>query len=74
MHRDIRRELQSVKVGRDQAAFDIWRNEYNHERPHESLAMKRPAEVYKNSDRPWSGTPDDIDYGAMATRKVNKVG
>lgn len=74
MHREIRRELQSVKVGRDQAAFDLWRNEYNQERPHESLAMKRPAEVYQNSDRPWSGTPDDIDYGAMGTRKVNKVG
>jgi putative transposase len=74
MHRDIRRELQSTKIGRDQEAFDIWRNEYNYERPHESLAMKRPGEVYRNSERPWAGTPDDIDYGNMMTRKVNQLG
>ncbi len=74
MHLDIRRELQSGRIGRDQAAFDLWRNEYNHERPHEALAMKRPAEIYSNSPRIWSGTPDDIDYGGMATRKVHRNG
>ena len=74
MHLDIRRELQSGRVGRDQAAFDLWRNEYNHERPHEALGMKRPAEIYLNSTRLWSGTPDDIDYGGMAVRKVQKTG
>ena len=74
MHLDIRCELQSGRIGRDQAAFDLWRNEYNHERPHEALAMKRPAEVYANSTRIWCGTPDDIDYGGMATRKVRRNG
>jgi transposase InsO family protein len=28
MHLDIRRELQSGRIGRDQATFDLWRNEY----------------------------------------------
>jgi putative transposase len=74
MHLDIRRELQSGRIGRDQAAFDMWRDEYNHERPHEALGMKRPAEVYQNSTRIWSGTPDDIDYGDMTTRRVQKTG
>ena len=74
MHRDIRRELQSARIGRDQEAFDLWRNEYNHERPHEGLEMKRPSEVYLNSKRQWTGRPDDIDYGNVATRKVNKLG
>lgn len=74
MHLDIRRELQSGRIGRDQAAFDLWRNEYNHERPHEGLGMKRPAEVYENSTRGWLGTPDDIDYGAMDVRRVQKTG
>jgi putative transposase len=74
MHLDIRRELQSGRIGRDQAAFDLWRNEYNHERPHEALGMKRPAEVYSNSTRIWSGTPDDIDYGGMTVRRVQKTG
>ncbi len=74
MHLDIRRELQSGRIGREQAAFDLWRNEYNHERPHEALGMKRPSEVYSNSTRIWSGTPDDIDYGGMAVRRVQKTG
>ena len=71
MHLDIRRELQSGKIGRDQNAFDLWRHEYNNERPHEALAMKRPAEVYHPSTRPYEGTPDLLDYGGMETRKVN---
>ena len=74
MHLDIRRELQGGRIGRDQAAFDLWRNQYNHERPHEALGMKRPAEVYSNSTRIWSGTPEDIDYGAMEVRRVQKTG
>jgi hypothetical protein len=74
MHLDILRELQNAKVGKDQDAFDVWRNEYNYERPHESLGMKFPSEVYQNSDRKWSGTPDDIEYGAMTTRRVHKTG
>ena len=70
MHLDIRRELQSGKIGRDQNAFDLWRHEYNNERPHEALEMKRPAEVYLPSARPYEGTPDLLDYGGMETRKV----
>jgi len=71
MHLDIRRELQGGRIGRDQDAFDLWRNEYNNERPHEALGMKRPAEVYRPSTRPYQGTPDQLDYGSMETRKVN---
>src|SRR5947207_6542862 len=32
--------------------------EFNHERPHEALAMKCPAEVYSASSRPYLGIPD----------------
>lgn len=74
MHLDIRRELQGGRIGRDQEAFDVWRNQYNHERPHEGLGMRRPAEVYRNSTRIWKGTPDDIDYGSMSARKVHRCG
>jgi putative transposase len=70
MHLDIRRELQSGKIGRDQQAFDVWRHEYNNERPHEALGMKRPAEIYQPSIRAYEGTPDLLDYGVMETRKV----
>lgn len=71
MHLDISRELQSGRIGRDQDAFDIWRHEYNTERPHEALEMKRPAEVYQPSSRLYEGTPDQLDYGNMETRKVH---
>ncbi len=71
MHLDISRELQGGRIGRDQNAFDIWRHEYNTERPHEALQMKRPAEVYQPSCRTYEGTPDQLDYGSMETRKVH---
>ena len=73
MHLDVRRELQSGRIGRDQDAFDVWRHEYNNERPHEALGMKRPAEVYVPSARAYEGTPDFLDYGGMETRKVHSV-
>ncbi len=72
MHRDIRRELQAGRIGRDQEAFDVWRQEYNTERPHEALGMRVPAALYEPSGNAYEGTPEDIDYGAMESRKVNK--
>jgi transposase InsO family protein len=72
MHRDIRRELEAGRVGRDQAAFDLWREEYNTERPHEALGMRVPSEMYCRSPRAYEGTPPDIDYGGMETRKVQR--
>lgn len=77
MHRDIRDELESCAsedISRQQAAFDIWRMTFNQERPHESLGMKTPAELYKNSSRPYNGTPTDIAYEGMLTRNVAKTG
>ena len=72
MHLDIRRELEGGRVGRDQEAFDLWREEYNTERPHEALGMRVPAEVYRRSERAYEGTPTEIDYGGMETRKVRE--
>ena len=70
MHLDIRRELESGRVGREQATFDLWREEYNTERPHEALGMRVPAEVYERSARRYEGTPTELDYGGMETRRV----
>lgn len=70
MHRDIRREVQAGRSGHDQAAFDLWRDQYNHERPHEALGMRVPADLYVPSLRRYDGTPEAIDYGVMETRKV----
>lgn len=38
-----------------QEKFDFFQKEYNEERPHESLAMKFPAEIYKASERAYRG-------------------
>ena len=38
-----------------QAKFDAFVREFNNERPHEALAMKYPADVYKASTRPYRG-------------------
>jgi putative transposase len=34
-----------------QRAFDVFRREYNHERPHEALGQKPPAAFYQRSPR-----------------------
>ena len=41
-----------------QARFDAFVREFNAERPHEALAMKCPAEVYRPSPRPYAGLPE----------------
>jgi len=59
---DIERELRGEE---QQTSFDEWRRTFNEERPHEALAMKRPAEVYQPSPRKFAGTPDDLTYPRM---------
>jgi putative transposase len=44
-----------------QARFDDFLHEYNHERPHQALNMKCPAEVYTTSPRPYRGLPE-LEY------------
>jgi len=41
-----------------QARFDAFVHEFNHERPHEALAMKTPADLYTASPRPYRGLPE----------------
>jgi len=41
-----------------QARFDAFVQEFNAERPHEALAMKYPAELYRASTRRYDGLPD----------------
>lgn len=74
MHLDISRELESQRLGEAQASLDEWRQTFNQERPHESLGMQLPAEVYRDSERKFEGTPEDLSYGSMAARKVQVHG
>ena len=74
LHLDVERELRSQKVDDHQAGFDEWRRSFNQERPHEALAMKCPAELYKKSERKYEGTPEDLNYKGMEPRRVAKQG
>lgn len=74
MHLDIARALERAPYKERQPAFETWRREFNEERPHQSLGMRTPAEVYVNSAASWSGTPEQICYPQMSVRKVNRTG
>ena len=74
MHLDVRRELQAGRIGRTQEAFDLWRQEFNTQRPHEALGMATPAECYQPSERRYEGTPEILDYQGMETRRVQQTG
>jgi transposase InsO family protein len=73
LHLDIGRELEAERVS-EQAVFDQWRRSYNEERPHEALGMRLPAELYCPSTRKYEGTPADLSYRGMETRRVQKTG
>lgn len=74
MHLDISLELQGTKYAERQPALDLWRREFNEVRPHETLGMQTPAEVYEPSPRRYHGTPESLTYAAMGTRRVHQSG
>jgi transposase InsO family protein len=77
MHRDIAAEVQACAQGtlaEQVAALELWRQTFNTVRPHESLGMKTPAELYTVSERKFEETPHDIVYPGMIARRVSKSG
>ena len=65
MHRTFKAELtKPVSPNRrsQQLRIDRWRKEYNEDRPHEALGMKKPAQLYRVSPRRHSGKISPIDY------------
>jgi putative transposase len=73
LHRDISLELESLGQS-DQHSLDLWRAEFNAERPHEALGMRTPSEVYQASSRKYEGGVEELDYPQVATRRVNRRG
>jgi putative transposase len=74
LHRDISRELECLSQEVTQDALDLWRHEFNYQRPHESLAMRCPGELYHNSTRKYPGSIEELLYEEMTTRRVNQKG
>lgn len=78
MHLDMKKELEgkidgSLKM--HQHVFNVWRKEFNEERPHESLSMKTPAMVYCKSERQYEGSVDLLEYPkGFKSRQVNDRG
>ncbi len=61
MHLTLKQEATrppGINSLQQQARFDAFVREFNTERPHEALAMKAPAEVYKPSPRHYRGLPE----------------
>ncbi|MGH9893552.1 MAG: IS481 family transposase [bacterium] len=78
-HRTLVDELLRRQAFRDlvhvQACFDPWRETYNQQRPHESLALAVPATRYRESPRPYPETPPPIEYSHLdITRRVSGGG
>lgn len=74
LHLDIGRELEASRRGEYQSELDEWRRTFNEERPHEALGMRRPVEVYRHSAQKYRGTPEDLEYPGMESRKVVQAG
>ena len=74
LHLDIQLELEKERLGEQQAHLDEWRRTFNEERPHEALGMKFPAELYSASTKKFTGSPEDLSYADMASRKVQSTG
>lgn len=65
MHRTLKFETARPPRGnllQQQERFDEYLDEFNHERPHEALEMKRPAEVYERSPRPYPSSLPEPTY------------
>lgn len=64
MHLTLKQEATKpagANLLQQQEKFDLFVHDYNHDRPHEALGMKYPGEVYRTSERPYTGLPD-VEY------------
>jgi transposase-like protein len=77
MHRDISQEIQHCFGGgilATQKALDEWAHEYNYIRPHETLNMKTPADVYCKSQRKYIANAEFQYPDSFITRHVDPQG
>jgi putative transposase len=69
MYCELEGEIKGV-LKMHQAVFDTWSDEFNTERPHESLGMKTPADFYQPSPRLFIG---DVDLAYPADYHVRII-
>ena len=77
MHLTLKKEATKPAAGnflQQQARFDAFIEQYNHDRPHQALGMKVPADVYVRSPRPYRGL-EELTYPFHdATMTVTRCG
>ena len=64
MHRTLKKDATKPAAEnflQQQGRFDEFQRIYNHERPHEALAMKCPGDLYRPSERRYTGLPN-LEY------------
>ncbi|MCH8877939.1 MAG: transposase [Chloroflexi bacterium] len=78
MHRTLKQEATippASSLRAQQRKFDRFREQFNQERPHEALGMKRPGEVYQSSSRTMPKRIEPYDYpGHYLVRRVSRAG
>jgi putative transposase len=78
MHRTLKKATTRPPAGdlvRQQKRFDTFRLEFNTERPHEAIGMKKPAELYRPSPRPFPSVLPTIEYpGHFEVSRVSRNG
>jgi putative transposase len=78
MHRTLKAEATRPperNQATQQARFDRFRREYNHERPHEALGQRTPASLYHSSQRRMPAKLTAPEYpGHCLVRRVSNAG
>jgi transposase InsO family protein len=78
MHRTLKQDATippASSLRGQQKKFDHFREEFNQERPHEALGMKRPAQVYRPSTRAMPRKIETYDYPEhYLVRRVSRSG
>jgi len=67
MHRTLKAETTrppAATLAEQQARFDAFRHDFNHDRPHEALDQRMPAEFYRSSPRPMPAHVPEPWYDA----------
>ncbi|MDH3323710.1 MAG: transposase [Flavobacteriaceae bacterium] len=77
MHLDMKNELEGQINGDlklHQSIFEVWRKEFNTERPHQAIEMKKPAQIYVKSTRKYRPVDDLVYPPRILSRQVNDRG
>ena len=78
MHRELKRETTRPPAATrrtQQQCFDVFRDRYNRERPHEGIGNRTPDSLWTASPRPYPETPLTPHYpAALEVRRVSRGG